>query len=250
MSPFPLKPKESEQPPPKPPSLLKKVFGPLAVIGILLAKFGGALLPLLKVLQLAKLATFGAKFLTTGGSMLLSIWFYAQRWGWKFAAGFVLSIFVHELGHVFVAWRKGVPVTAPLFIPGFGALILQKRAAKSKWDEAMIGIGGPVAGTLAGFFCFALGMATNNSLFLALAYTTFLLNLFNLLPIMPLDGGWIVGAISPKLFVLGVAGFLYLFISGYIHNPMILLIVILAVPGMIHAFRKRHEPPPPTGAST
>lgn len=109
---------------------------------------GKFLLPALQWLKLAKVAAAMGKVLTTGGTMLLSVVVYAQRFGWSFAAGFVLSIFVHELGHVYAAWRKGMPVSAPIFIPGLGALILQKGRAKSVWDEAVIGIGGPLAGTL------------------------------------------------------------------------------------------------------
>jgi Zn-dependent protease len=231
-------------------STIKKVLGPLAVAGLILAKFGSFLLPLVKVFQIAKIATLGSKFLITGGTMLLSIWFYAQRWGWKFAAGFVFSIFVHELGHVYMAWKKGVPISAPFFIPGFGAMIMQKRAAKTKWDEALIGIGGPIAGTVTGLVWLLIGILSNHPFFFALAYTTFFLNIFNLLPIMPLDGGWVVRAISPKLFVIGIAGMVWLFVAGYIHNPFILMIVLLSVPGMIHSFRTRKELESPEEAST
>src|SRR5579862_6027462 len=81
--------------------------------------------PILLLLKLGKVG----KVALTAGSMLVSVWAYALIFGWKFALGFVLCIFVHEMGHVFMAWRQGVPVTAPIFIPGFGALILQKRSA-------------------------------------------------------------------------------------------------------------------------
>jgi len=191
---------------------------------------GKFLLPVLQFLKAAKLMAAMGKVLTTGGTMLLSVVVYAQRFGWSFAAGFVLSIFVHELGHVYAAWRKGVPVSAPIFIPGLGALILQKRKAKSVWDDAVIGIGGPVAGTLAGIACFMISTLTGSELMLALAYTTFLINLFNLIPVFPLDGGWIAAAVSPRLWLAGIIGLVFLFAIGWVRNPFIFLIVLLALP--------------------
>jgi Zn-dependent protease len=195
-----------------------------------LAVFGKYLLPALKFLKLGKI-------LTTSGTMLLSVVVYAQRLGWPFAVGFVLSIFVHEMGHVYVAWRMGVPVSAPIFIPGFGALILQKRAARSVWDEALIGIGGPVGGTLAALLCLAAYGVTGSPLMLALAYAGAMINLFNLIPIMPLDGGWITGAVSPRLWLIGLLGMVALFLAGWIRNPLILLLLLLSLPRLWHGLR-------------
>jgi Zn-dependent protease len=196
----------------------------LGPIGALLLAFGGKLKFLLPVLK------FGLPMLKTGGTMLLSMAFYAQNWGWGFAAGFVLSILVHEMGHVFAAWRLGIPVSAPVFIPFMGAFILQKRAAKSAWDEALIGIGGPIGGTLAALFCLLLYQVTGHELMLGLAFTGAFLNLFNLAPIFPLDGGWITGAINPRIWLVGVIGMAALFFSGFIRNPFIILIVLLSLP--------------------
>jgi Zn-dependent protease len=214
-----------------------KRLGPVGILlGFLLGKLkilagvGKFILPALKLLKLGKI-------LTTGGTMLLSIVVYAQRWGWWFAAGFVLTILVHEMGHVYVAWRMGVPVSAPIFIPGFGALILQKRAARSAWDEALIGIGGPVGGTIAGLVCWLAYLVTGHELMLGLAFTTFLLNLFNLIPVMPLDGGWITGAVSPRIWLLGAVGMAVLFALGFIRNPFILLLLLLSLPRLWHGLR-------------
>jgi Zn-dependent protease len=205
-----------------------KILGPVGLfLAFLLGK--GKLLALL-LAKLSPLLKFGLPVLKTGGTMLLSVFVYAQTFGWWFAGGFVLSIFVHEMGHVYVAWRKGVPVSAPLFIPGFGALILQKEAAKSTWDEALIGIGGPVAGTLAALFCWVVHLLTGSPLMLALAYTGFLINLFNLAPIFPLDGGWITGAVSPRLWLVGIILMVGMFATGMVRNPFILLLLLLSLP--------------------
>jgi len=205
----------------------------LSGIGVALAFLfakGKALLPVLKFLKLGKILPMAA-------SMLLSVWFYALVFGFWFALGFVLSIFVHEMGHVFAAWRKGVPVTAPVFIPGMGAFILQKRAAKSAWDEAVIGIGGPIWGAIAALFCLGIYFLTGSLLMLGLAYTGFLINLFNLAPIFPLDGGWIVGAISPRLWLVGAALLAVLYFVGFIRNPFILFLLILSIPRLLHGLK-------------
>jgi Zn-dependent protease len=196
----------------------------LGPIGVGLAYLFGKL----KYFSLA--LKFGLPALKTGGTMLISMWVYSQLFGWWFAVGFVLSILAHELGHVYVAWRMGVPVTAPIFIPGFGALILQKRRARSAWDEALIGIGGPVAGTLAGLVCLLMYYRTGSQLMLALADTGFFINLFNLAPIFPLDGGWITGAISPRIWLLGIVGMIGAFATGFVRNPLIIILLILSLP--------------------
>jgi Zn-dependent protease len=199
-------------------------FKRLGPIGIFLAYLLG------KAKYLALALKFGLPALKTGGTMLVSIVVYAQVFGWWFAVGFVVSILAHEMGHVYAAWRLGVPVTAPLFIPGFGALIIQKREARSAWDEALIGIGGPVAGTLAGLVCWAAYLLTRNPLMQALAYTGFFINLFNLAPVFPLDGGWITGAISPRIWLIGIVGMFLLFVSGTVHNPFIILLILMSLP--------------------
>jgi Zn-dependent protease len=199
---------------------------------------GPALVYLLTKAKFLTLALkFGLPVLKTGGTMLLSILVYAQAWGWWFALGFVLSILVHEMGHVYVAWRMGVPVTAPIFIPGFGALILQKRSARSAWDEALIGIGGPVGGTLAGLFCLLMAALTQSPLMLALAYTGFAINLFNLAPIYPLDGGWITGAVSPRIWLIGIVVMVGLFALGIVRNPLLLLLVLISAPRLWHGLK-------------
>src|SRR5437899_7123819 len=168
---------------------LKKAFVPLGILGVLLVKFKALLIPVLKFLPV---------LLKTGGSMFLTIWLYAQAWGWWYALGFVLLIFVHECGHLLAARRIGLKVGAPVFIPFMGAFIALKEAPPNAWIEAQVGIGGPLLGTAGAAVCLGLGMATGNPLFRALAYSGFFLNLFNLAPIGFLDGRRIVTAFSPS----------------------------------------------------
>lgn len=214
----------------------KEAAGAIGIGAYLLTKLkvfgaiGKFLLPAVKFLKLGKLAT-------TGGSMFVSRWLYATHWGWPFAAGFVVLIFIHEMGHVFVAWRQGVPVSAPIFIPFMGALILQQRAAKTAWAEAWIGYGGPFFGTLGALACWGIYFLTGNALFLGLAFVGFFLNLFNLAPVFPLDGGWIMGAISPWVWVAGTVGLIGAFIGGYVHNPMLIILVVLGIPQAWRALR-------------
>jgi Zn-dependent protease len=132
-------------------------------------------------------------------TMLLSIGALSVFFGWRFGVGFVFLTLIHELGHVVAARRLGIPVSAPVFVPFMGAYVLLKHGARSAWNEALIGIGGPVAGTLGALLCLAAYWWTGGGLFVRLAFFGFGINLLNLLPLFPLDGSWIVGAISPKL---------------------------------------------------
>jgi Zn-dependent protease len=176
-----------------------------------------------------KLAKAG-KLLLTAGTMFLSVAFYSREFGWTFALGFVVCIFIHEMGHVFAAWRLGLPVSTPIFIPGMGALILSKRMGKSAWEGAVMGFGGPLFGTLAGFACWAIYGLTGNALFLGLALIGFIMNLFNMIPMFPLDGGWIMGAVSPYIWIAGLVGLVGLsFFTGF-HNPFIWILIVLSLP--------------------
>src|SRR5437762_1870684 len=213
---------------------LAKILGPLGVVGVLLLKFFAKvkflLLPILKFLPV---------LLKTGGTMLLSIGVYAAFWGVWFAVGFVVLLFVHESGHLLAARRLGLKVGAPVFIPFMGAVIALKEAPRNAWIEAQVGIGGPMLGTLGAGICEVIYLLTNNSLFEALAYTGFFLNLFNLAPVGFLDGGRIVSALSPWLWLVGAAVMLGLLFVHF--NFIVLLILIMSLPRLVSLFRKRTE---------
>src|SRR5439155_303426 len=132
-----------------------------------------------------------AKFLklSTLLSMLLMVWVYATMWGVPFAVGFVLLIFVHELGHALVMRQQGIPAGPPVFIPFVGAVIAMRGLPRDAYVEAVVAIGGPLLGSLGAAVCLAAAVTTGERFWYALASTGFLINLFNLIPLYPLAGG-------------------------------------------------------------
>ena len=177
----------------------------------------------------------------TGGTMLLSMVAYSFVFGWWYSVGFVLLILGHEMGHYIAAKQRGLNVGAPTFIPFVGAWIQLKDQPMNVETEAYVGIAGPVAGTIAAGACYYAAEYLNSQLLLALAYSGFMLNLFNLIPLSPLDGGRITAIISPKVWWLGVPILITLFITS--HSPMLLLIAILAAPQLMSTFRGATQDP-------
>ena len=190
------------------------------------------------------MAVLAVKFLPlvlkVGGTMILSIVVYALMWGWWFAAGFVVLMFVHECGHLVAARRCGLKVGMPVFIPFMGAAIALKEAPRNAWIEAQVGIGGPLMGTAGALACLLAYEFVPNPIFLGLAFAGFWLNLFNLIPIVPLDGGRVVTAISPWLWVAGLVLMLFVLLQSSF-NFFVILIVGLSLPRVIALFRRRSE---------
>lgn len=176
------------------------------------------------------------KLFLTGGTMILSMFVYSLTFGWKYAVGFVLLIFFHEMGHYLAARYRGLDVGAPMFIPFVGAWIQLKDMPRDVHTEAYVGFAGPLVGTLAAIGCYWIARNTGSQLMLALAYSGFMLNLFNLIPISPLDGGRITAIISPKIWLIGVPLLIALFL--YNPSPMLILIAILALPQLKAALQK------------
>ncbi|RKD27036.1 hypothetical protein BEP19_00220 [Ammoniphilus oxalaticus] len=154
------------------------------------------------LLPLLKLGKFGG----TIWSMALMVWAYAIFYPWFFAIGVVVMIFIHEMGHVLAAKRKGIPVSAPAFIPFVGALITMRKQPLNAEEEAYLAFGGPLIGTVGALGAYGLGVALQSPALLSVAQIGFFLNLINLIPIHPLDGGRIVTAISRWLWVVGLIG--------------------------------------------
>jgi Zn-dependent protease len=207
--------------------------------------FGGVLL----IFKAAKIWTiikgvfilfkFG-KFLTTGLSMMLMIIVYTYVYGWKYAIGIVLLLFIHEMGHLTASRRLGIDTSLPMFLPFIGAIIQMKEAPKDAKTESIIGIAGPIFGALGAFVCLYIGTIFNSILLLALAYFGFLLTVFNLIPAYPLDGGRIVTAISLKFWIVGIP--VMVFFSLYFFNPISILISILAIKKAWEVWKDRENP--------
>src|SRR6187399_1150555 len=203
--------------------LLRKAVGPLVAVGAFLAKFGGLI--------------FKGKFFF---SIFISAAFYVWYGGWWFGIGLVVLLFVHEMGHVLEAKRQGLPVSAPMFIPFMGAMITMREMPQDAWNEAKVAIAGPLIGSLGAAAIYALGVAADSNHLKALAFLGFLINLFNLLPVVPLDGGRIVAALHPALWVLGFVGLLGLVF--FAPNPLLIIIVVLAGLELWNRWRMRKHP--------
>jgi Zn-dependent protease len=153
------------------------------------AKWLGILAPAAAFLATkGKFLILGLTKLPTLFSMLLFLSAYWETWGWAFALGFMLSIYVHEMGHAVALNHYGIPASAPFFIPGFGAIIFAKQNIASPSVDARVGLAGPAAGLAAALACLALFAVTGNKLFAALTVFGAFINLFNLIPILFLDG--------------------------------------------------------------
>jgi Zn-dependent protease len=197
-------------------SWVRRKLGPIAAAFIaLLAKLKAVLLLLPKI-----------KLFATAGTMAVSLAAYAVLWGWQFAAGFIALLFVHEIGHVIQLRREGIRASAPMFVPFLGAVISARSLGRNALAEARVGLAGPILGSLGSVACILIWHATGNDLWRALAWTGFFLNLFNLLPVVPLDGGRAMAAMAPWMWVIGFVALiplLFLF-----HNPLFLIILVFA----------------------
>jgi Zn-dependent protease len=193
----------------------KRFGGPIVAVLVLLAtKLKAILLLLPKV-----------KIFTTSASMLVSIAAYALIWGWQFAVGLVLLLLVHEMGHVIQLRREGVQASAPMFIPFLGAVISAKSLGDDAAAEARVGLAGPILGTLGTLVPLAIWLATGEEFWQALTYVGFFINLFNLLPVLPLDGGRAMAALSPWVWFAGYAGLVAL--TFIFPNPILILILLI-----------------------
>jgi Zn-dependent protease len=215
-NPFGERPSERQ---PQRGGLRGRISSALAAIAALFAKFFAAIKGALIFLPKLKL-------LTTAGTAFVSVAAYSLFFGWWFAVGFVVLLFVHEMGHVIALRREGIKASAPMFIPFMGALITAKSLGENALAEARVGLAGPILGTVGSGVCLAIGEAANSDFFRALAYIGFFLNLFNLLPVVPLDGGRAMAAMAPWMWFLGFGGLVALeFLAP---NPILLIICVFA----------------------
>ena len=189
------------------------------------AKFLGLIVGLLKWKTLA--------------TMLLSIGAYAIEWGWLFALGFVLLIFVHEMGHAVALRIEGIPAGPPVFIPFVGAFVAMQGQPRDAAVEARVAIAGPLVGSVAAWAVLGTGHLVEFPLLVALGHTGVLLNLFNLVPVSPLDGGRIAGAFTRTYWILGYAvGVVALLLT---RSPLLLIVLLIGLWTLVQ--RWRHPTP-------
>lgn len=194
------------------------------------------------MIKILLLLLSGAKFgklLLSGGTMLISVVVYAFVFGWRYAVGFVALLLVHEMGHYLAAKQRGLHVSLPTFIPFVGAWIQLKDQPHDAETEAYVGLGGPLLGTVGSLLCYLWARESGASWLLAVSYAGFFLNLFNLIPISPFDGGRITAVLTPRIWWLGVPilGALFYFRP----SPMLLIVALLAAPQLWKAWTYRSD---------
>jgi len=191
-----------------------------------IAPVGAAILAFLAKIKTIILFLPKIKLLVTAGSMAVSILAYTTIWGFWFAIGFVILLLVHEMGHVIALRREGIKASAPMFIPFMGAVISARSLGDNALAEARVGLAGPILGTVGSAVCIVIWQVTGHDFWRALAFTGLFLNLFNLLPVVPLDGGRAMAAMTPWLWFAGFAGIVVL--AFVFPNPIILIIAVFA----------------------
>ena len=207
-----------------------KAAAGLGALGLLLWKLKFLVVALLTK---GKLLLLG---LTKGGtliSMFASIGLYGTAWGWPFAAGFVALIYVHEMGHVAALSRYGIRASAPMFLPGIGAVVRLRQRLVSAREEAVVGLAGPIWGTSATLVVYAASVVSHHPILIVLSRAGALLNLFNLAPIWQLDGARAFGALRrSQRWMIVVAAVLAELATG---QPLLFVIAIL---GMLRALER------------
>lgn len=214
-------------------SAWKKGAAGVGGIAALLLKFKGALLFLVTK---GKFLLLGLTKWKTLLSMLLFLGVYWSIWGWKFALGFVVSIYIHEMGHVWMLNRYGIKATAPMFIPGFGALVRLHQYPATVIEDARVGLAGPLWGMGAALAAFGVYLLTADPLWGAIAQSGAIINLFNMIPVWQLDGGRGFSSLTrvQRLLAAAVAGGLVAFTIEEGHMNVFLLVI--AVFGAGRAF--------------
>ena len=215
--------------------------------GILATIWGAIALVLAKAKLLVGFLKLGP-LLKTFATLGLSASIYARFYGPKLAIGFVLLILVHEYGHGIAAKIMGLRVGAPIFIPFFGAVIALKDQPRTTWVDAVVGFGGPFAGMFGGAAVLAAGLIAGEGpragLLVVLAWMTFLINLFNLMPVFGLDGDRITQPFRPWYWIPGCLVVLGLGLAdvratGSFHPSLLLILVLGAIKGSRLAFAQR-----------
>jgi Zn-dependent protease len=173
-------------------------------------------------------------------SLLASLAIYAHVWDWGFAVGCLLLLAVHELGHVLALRREGIRASAPMFVPFVGALVAMRDLPSDAAAEARVGLAGPLLGAAACLVPWALHEVTGDELFELIAVAGLLLNLVNLLPVLPLDGGRAMAALAPWMWLVGYGALIGA--TLVYPNPLLLLILVLGGIETRRRWRSRDDP--------
>jgi Zn-dependent protease len=222
----------SSEPTPEPP---KAVQRRRSGIGAILAAFAAFLF------KFKFLLLVGAKLFGVSWTFLLSLWIYVVIFGWKLAVVVMLLLLAHELGHYFAFRAYGLPVRLPAFVPLLGAFTAGAQPADLEQD-AYIALAGPLVGLGLAAVCYAIGEVTHDRFWFACADLSAFLNLFNMIPMPPFDGGRVIGALWPPLWFLGFA--LFVAFAIFMHIPVLFVVIIglLGLPAMIAAWRGNVDP--------
>lgn len=193
-----------------------------------LGAFGAIGAAVLFLLTKGKFLLLGLSKASTFFSMLLAFGVYWAVWGWPFAAGFVICIYIHEMGHVAALRHFGIPASAPMFIPGIGAMVRLKQYPATPSEDAYVGLAGPIWGLGAALGTFALYLWTGNAVFAALTHIGAIINVFNLMPLGSLDGDRGFRALTrPQRWLATLA----LGVAWYFTNDGVLLLVLIVAAG-------------------
>jgi Zn-dependent protease len=207
------------------------VLGSLGILGVLAFKFKLYIFAGLKALTFLKVGWLL--------SPLLSIGFYALLFGWPYAFAIMLLLFVHEMGHWI--WMKALHLEpkAPVFIPGLGAYVAMTKLPPDQTTHAWVALAGPLVGGVGSAALFWGGINTDNHWMTAAGSTGFFLNLLQLVPAKPLDGGFVIQAVSRWLLVPGT-GILFA-VSVAFKSPLLLIISVISLFSLVSDFMRRNR---------
>jgi Zn-dependent protease len=217
-------------------SAVPKWLAGLGALGLFLFKFKA--IPLF-LLSKGKLLLLGLTQAKTFFSMALAVGVYTAVFGWWFALGFVVSIYIHEMGHVAALRRYGISATAPMFIPGVGAFVRMNQRPATPGEDARVGLAGPIWGAAAAVAALAAGKLLDVPLLLAIGHVGAWVNLFNLLPVWQLDGSRAFAALSRRHRAIAAAALWACALSGVDGT-----IFVIAIVATVRAYLKSADTPP------
>ncbi|MFX3623588.1 MAG: site-2 protease family protein [Ectobacillus sp.] len=203
-------------------------------LGVLLGIGALALGKLKYVLVVLKIFKFSTLF-----SMFLSIGAYAMIYGWKFAVALVALLAIHEGGHGIAAKMKGIPTSPALFIPFMGAVIGLKEQPKDAKTESFVGYMGPLFGLFSVVIAAGIYLLTEEPFWAMVIMLGGMINLFNLMPVSPLDGGRILAVVSPRIWLIGLGGLIFAAVS--FGGVLVWLIILFGIGTIWNRFKQERR---------